>query len=231
MRVTTKLWSSGPRWRREWSWGELTSNASQPCRMSTVVKIKQIGEVFYLKRTSCACTGRSSTVNPVITAVFKTRRAKSESRQLTSVSFDLRMALFLFPIIRTSYQLFSKATVSWGIPSTQLHITSPDSFPLTWDMRLPKKKDLLLYSKHSKTHVWNCYSNIWTPTPCRARTGVTERLLTCDSLSGATARFTKCLLAYYRHFRTSIRLLCPFLIFTKLLLSLQSSNGGCQNVC
>ena len=95
----------------------------------------------------------------------------------------------------------------------------------------------LLYSKHSNTHVWNYYSNIRTPTPCRAWSGVAERLqdldslcgtpmefaeclLAFDSLCGARARVTKRLLAYYRHFWT----------FTRLLISLRSSNRGCQHV-
>ena len=149
-----------------------------------------------------------------------------------SCTFWPEDGFFLFPIIRTSYQLFSKATVSWEIPSTQLHTTSnniwchfsclqlqnvylllPNSFPLTWDMRLPRINDMntyTLYSKHSKTHVWNCYSNIWAPTPCGAWTGVAERLLAYYSLCGAIAKFTKRLLAYYRHFRTSTGLLRPF---------------------
>ena len=55
--------------------------------------------------------------------------------------------------------------------------------------------------------------NIRTPTPCRARTGVAF-----DRLCGARAWVTEHLLAYYRHFRTP----------TRLLLSLWSSNGGCQ---
>ena len=48
--------------------------------------------------------------------------------------------------------------------------------------------------------------------------GVAEYLLAFDSLCGATARVTEPLLAYYRRFRTS----------TRLLLSLQNLNGGCQ---
>ena len=31
-----------------------------------------------------------------------------------------------------------------------------------------RKKDQLLYSKHSNIHVWKYYSNIQTPTPCGA---------------------------------------------------------------
>ena len=71
------------------------------------------------------------------------------------------------------------------------------------------------------------YSNIWTPTPCRAQTGVTERLLAFDSLFGATVRVTKHLPAYYRRFRTSTRLLQSFLNI-KIRQSLWSSSGGCQ---
>ena len=69
-------------------------------------------------------------------------------------------------------------------------------------------KDWLLYSKHSNTHVWNY--NIPTPTPCGTWTGVTKHLLAFDSLSGATARVTKRLLAYYRQYRMSTRLLQLF---------------------
>ena len=62
------------------------------------------------------------------------------------------------------------------------------------------------------------YSNIRTPTPRGALTGVPERLLAFDSLCWARVRVTEHLLAYYRRFRTS----------TRLLLSPRSSNGGCQ---
>ena len=64
----------------------------------------------------------------------------------------------------------------------------------------------------------NYYSNIRTPTPHGAWMGVTEHVLVFDSPCGARARVTECFLSYYRHFRTS----------TRLLLSLRSSNGGCQ---
>ena len=77
-----------------------------------------------------------------------------------------------------------------------------------------------LYSKHSNTHVWNYYSNIQIPTLCGPRTGVTECLLAFDSLCGAKAKVTKHLLAYYKHFRTS----------TRLLLSLRSSSGVVKRV-
>ena len=63
---------------------------------------------------------------------------------------------------------------------------------------------------HLNTHVWNYYSNIRTPTPCGARTGVAERLLAFDSLCGAAARVTERLPACYRCFRTSTRLLQSF---------------------
>ena len=55
-------------------------------------------------------------------------------------------------------------------------------------------------------------------TPRGAQTGVAECLLAFDNLCGARARVTEHLLAYYRRFRMS----------TRLLLSPRSSNGGCQ---
>ena len=73
-----------------------------------------------------------------------------------------------------------------------------------------------LYSKHSNTHAR--LSNIRTPTPCGARTGVIEHLLAFDNLCGARVRVTEHILEYYSRFQMS----------TRLLLSLQSSNGGCQ---
>ena len=50
------------------------------------------------------------------------------------------------------------------------------------------------------------------------KTGVAGRLLAFNNLCGARARITKRLLVYYRCFQTS----------TRQLLSLRSSNGGCQ---
>ena len=64
------------------------------------------------------------------------------------------------------------------------------------------------------------YPNTYIAKPCGAQTGVAERLLAFDSLCGARVRANERLLAYYRRFRTS----------TRLLLSLQSLNGGCQSV-
>ena len=43
------------------------------------------------------------------------------------------------------------------------------------------------------------YSNIRTPTPCGARTGVTKRLLAFDSFCGARMRVTERLLDYCCH--------------------------------
>ena len=63
----------------------------------------------------------------------------------------------------------------------------------------PLFQEKLLYSKHSNTRDWNYYSNIQTPTPCGAQTGVAKHLLSFDILCGARARVTKHLLAYYRH--------------------------------
>ena len=71
----------------------------------------------------------------------------------------------------------------------------------------PGKK--INYCSQTNTHFRNYYSNIRTPTPCRTRTGVAERLLAFDSLRGATARVTKRLLAYYRRFWTSTKLVQP----------------------
>ena len=85
----------------------------------------------------------------------------------------------------------------------------------------------MMYSNHSSTHIWNYYSNIWTRTPCKAWSGVTERLqdldslcgtptefaellLAFDSLCGTTTKVTEYLLAYYRHYWTSTRLLQSF---------------------
>ena len=64
------------------------------------------------------------------------------------------------------------------------------------------------------------YPNTYIATPHGAQTGVAECLLAFDSLCGARVRTNERLLAYYRRFRTS----------TRLLLSLQSLNGGCQSV-
>ena len=64
------------------------------------------------------------------------------------------------------------------------------------------------------------YPNTYIATPRGAQMGVAERLLAFDSLCGARVRANKRLLAYYRRFQTS----------TRLLLSLQSLNGSCQCV-
>ena len=52
---------------------------------------------------------------------------------------------------------------------------------ISWTIQLFKhppfpEKMNNLYSKHLNTHVWNYYSNIRTPTPCGAWTGVAKRL-------------------------------------------------------
>ena len=71
---------------------------------------------------------------------------------------------------------------------------------------------------------------IQTPTPCRARMEVAERLLAFDSFSRATMRVTERLLAYYRYFQMStIGYYSHFQISTKLLLSLRSLNRVCQS--
>ena len=80
--------------------------------------------------------------------------------------------------------------------------------PIIWTPPYSRKKRLTIV--HLNTHVWNYYSNIRTPTPCGARTGVAEHLLAFNSLCGATARITKRLPAYYRCFQTSTRLLQSF---------------------
>ena len=74
--------------------------------------------------------------------------------------------------------------------------------------------------EHPRLKLLFQYPNTYIATPCGAWTGVAERLLAFDSLCRATARVNECFLAYYRGFRTS----------TRLLLSLQSSNGNCQSV-
>ena len=54
-------------------------------------------------------------------------------------------------------------------------------------------------------------------------------VLAFDSLCGALVKVTKHLLAYYRRLQTfTIDSCSRFQVFTRLLLSLQSSNGGCQ---
>ena len=101
---------------------------------------------------------------------------------------------------------------------------------IIWTIQLfehPPFPEKVMYSKHLSTHVWN-YSNIWTPTPCGARSAVAECLQDLDSLCGATARVTECLLAYYRHLECLIDSYSRFQISTKLILSLWSSNRGYQ---
>ena len=51
-------------------------------------------------------------------------------------------------------------------------------------IRTPPFSTKIIVSKHSKTHVWNYYSNIRTPTPSD---GVADGLIGFDSLFGATA--------------------------------------------
>ena len=66
---------------------------------------------------------------------------------------------------------------------------------------------LIVVFQASSTHI----SNVPTPTPCGARTGNAKRLIAFDYLCRATARVAERLLAYYRRFRTSTRLLQSFL--------------------
>ena len=71
-------------------------------------------------------------------------------------------------------------------------------------------------------------TNIQTTIPCRARTRVTKCLLAFHSLCGAIAMVTERLLAYYRCFWMSAKLLESFPNSSRLLLSLQILNMSCK---
>ena len=46
------------------------------------------------------------------------------------------------------------------------------------------------------THIWNYYSNIWTPTLCGTQTEVAKHVLAFDSLCGAQTEVAKHVLAF-----------------------------------
>ena len=116
------------------------------------------------------------------------------------------LKVFKYPKVHLPLKLNPAPLVSLSFKSTVMSLIIWTIQIFKHPLFLKKKKYYCIPSMRTP----NYYSNIRTPTPCRARMGVTERLLAFDSLFGATARVTERLLAYCRRLRMSTRLLQSF---------------------